>query len=225
MVHYLNRRQSRQADERAIRDYKMLGLVLMENAGRGCADLLEQLGIRGPVVICCGKGNNGGDGFVVARHLEARGHDVRVLLCCDPEQLTGDAGANYRILEHAETPRQICSDAAADSWIQGVLCDADWIVDALLGTGATGSPRSPLDRVIDLINQLPREVRRLAIDLPSGLDCDTGIPSSHTVRADHTATFVAPKVGFQAQEAQALLGRVHVLDIGAPRKLMIEVAQ
>ncbi len=76
----------------------MTGLVLMENAGRGCADLLWQQGISGPVVLCCGKGNNGGDGFVIARHLDSRGCDTRVLLFCDPAELTGDAAANYKTI-------------------------------------------------------------------------------------------------------------------------------
>ena len=94
----LSREQSRAVDRRAIDHYGMTGLVLMENAGRGCARWLRRWGVSGPVVICCGKGNNAGDGFVIARHLELHGVDVRVLLWCPSESLAGDALANYRIL-------------------------------------------------------------------------------------------------------------------------------
>ena len=94
----LDRRQSQEVDQWAVTEYGMTGLVLMENAGRGVADLLCQWGIAGPVAICCGRGNNGGDGFVIARHLDLRGHAVRVGLWCDPATLQGDAAANYAIL-------------------------------------------------------------------------------------------------------------------------------
>jgi NAD(P)H-hydrate epimerase len=98
------------------------------------------------------------------------------------------------------------------------LANADWIVDALLGTGATGAPRAPLDQVIDLINA--STARKLAVDIPSGLDCDTGEASSHCVRADHTCTFVAAKPGLVAEAASSWIGALHVLDIGAPARLL-----
>src|SRR5688572_11185938 len=94
----LSREQVRNVDLRAVEDYKMPSVLLMENAGRGAVDVLEAEGIGGPIVICAGKGNNGGDGFVMARHLENRGRDVRVLVFCDPETLQGDAAINFQIL-------------------------------------------------------------------------------------------------------------------------------
>ena len=108
----LNRQQSRRLDTLAIERYGMTGLVLMENAGRDVADVLCGLGISGTVVICCGKGNNAGDGFVLARHLDLRGHDVRVLLWADPAELVGDAEANYRILEKTDVPIELFSGEA-----------------------------------------------------------------------------------------------------------------
>ena len=146
---YLTREQVREVDRRAILEYGMTGLVLMENAGRGCADLLCEQGINGPVAICCGKGNNAGDGFVVARHLDARGHDVRILLFCDPAELACDAAANYQTLEAAGLPIGCCPDGDYESWLSAQLAGVDWIVDALLGTGARGEPRPPLDAVLD----------------------------------------------------------------------------
>jgi len=195
----------------------MTGLMLMENAGRGVADRLCELGVSGPVVICCGQGNNGGDGFVVARHLDLRGHAVRVLLFSDPSRLKGDAEVNYRIIERGGLSiRQV-----APAQLPAELTGAGWIVDALLGTGARGEPRPPLDAVIDEMNAAATPI--LAIDLPSGLDCDTGQPARHTVRATHTCTFVAQKPGFLAPGAQPCLGVVHVVDIGAPRGLTEEI--
>lgn len=212
---YLTREQIRQVDRLAIDQFGMLGLVLMENAGRGCTDLLCARGINGPVVICCGKGNNGGDGFVIARHLLVRGYTTRVLLWNDPTEFTGDAAANLAILQKLNADVRYGGPAFSARWLDHQLQGADWVVDALLGTGASGEPRPPLDQVIDRLNQQP-SLRRLAVDIPSGLDCESGVASRATFRADETATLVAPKVGFRNPAAAAWLGTVHVLDIGVP---------
>ena len=217
----LDRSHCRRVDQLAVEQYGMHGLVLMENAGRGVADTLCGLGIAGPVVICCGRGNNAGDGFVVARHLDLRGCRVRVLVWAEPDELGGDAGANYRILAKTDVPIEHFGPTHDADRLARHLDGAAWVVDALLGTGARGEPRPPLDAVIDQLNAAPAP--RLAVDLPSGLDCDTGQPSSHTIRASHTCTFVAPKPGFFVPGAGQYTGQVHVLDIGTPRKLVDEV--
>jgi NAD(P)H-hydrate epimerase len=217
----LSREQVRSVDRLAIQEYGMTGLVLMENAGRGCVDVLCRLGIHGPVTICCGKGNNGGDGFVIARHLDLRGYAVRVLLFCDPNDLEGDAAANFNILKQTGIPIDVFTASVDPAELSSKLMGADWLVDALLGTGSRGEPRPPLDIVIDQLNGASG--KKLAVDLPSGLDCDTGRPATHTFRADHTCTFVAAKTGFLATEAKPFLGQLHVLDIGAPRKLIEKV--
>lgn len=214
----LSREASRKVDQIAIEQFGMSGLVLMENAGRGCVDTLCNLGITGPVVICCGKGNNAGDGFVIARHLDLRGFTVKVLLWCDPTDLRGDAGTNFEILQKTDVPIIVFNQQFDARKLAEQLEGADWIVDALLGTGAKGDPRPPLDWVIPILNQTP--AKRLAIDLPSGLDCDTGQPSVITFRADHTCTFVAPKLGFQTSASQAYVGVVHVVDIGVPKQVL-----
>ena len=213
----LTRDEVRKIDRRAIEELGLPGIVLMENAGRGAAELLIELGIDGPVIVTAGKGNNGGDGFVIARHLEIHGFEVRVLLFADPLELAGDALTNYRVLNAAGT--QIRNSAGADpSGWKVVLRTGSWIVDALLGTGTRGSVREPFGTVIEQINA--SGVRVLAVDLPSGLDCDTGQPLGPCVRAAHTATFVAPKRGFDAPGAAAFTGQVHVIDIGVPRCLL-----
>ncbi len=211
----LTRDEVREIDRRALEEYGLPGLVLMENAGRGCADLLLRLGVKGPVCVCCGKGNNAGDGFVIARHLEAVGAAVAVLLFTEPAGLTGDALANFRVLEQAETPVLI---QPTNGQLGSHLARSEWIVDALLGTGLQGEVRPPLSQVIDRINAAGKRV--LAVDLPSGLDCDTGVPLGVCVRADQTATFVAVKRGFQSPEASSWVGGVHVLSIGVPRRLL-----
>ena len=187
MLPTITRQQSREVDRRAIEQYGMTGLVLMENAGRGTADVLCRLaetesgGRLGRVVVCCGKGNNAGDGFVIARHLDLRGHEVRVLVWADPAELTGDAGANFNILRQTGVPIEVFGNRHDAARLAEHLAGADWIVDALLGTGARGEPRPPLDAVIDQLNAAA--AKRLAVDLPSGLDCDTGAAARHTIRA------------------------------------------
>jgi len=125
--------------------------------------------------------------------------------------LTGDALVNYRILERGRYPLQIMADADLDL-LKRELDRAEWIVDALFGTGLRGPVRPPFDRIIDTINA--RLGRVLAVDIPSGLDCDTGKPLGATVRACHTVTFVAAKTGFVNPAAAEWLGQVHVVDIG-----------
>jgi NAD(P)H-hydrate epimerase len=217
----LTREQSRLVDRMAIDEFGMSGLVLMENAGRGVADILSGLEIYGTILICCGKGNNAGDGFVVARHLNLRGYAVRVLLWADPIELTGDAEVNFTILKKTTVPIVVFGNRHDSIRLAHLLADATWIVDALLGTGACGEPRPPFDSVIDQLNDSPQP--KLAIDLPSGLDCDTGIAARHTIRASETCTFVAAKPGFFISDAEHYIGRLHVLDIGAPRQVIEKV--
>ncbi len=221
-MQYLSREQVRRVDQIAIQRYGMAGLVLMENAGRGCADVLEKLGIAGPVLICCGKGNNGGDGLVVARHLLVRGHTPRVLLGCEGAALSGDAAANFSILQRMAVEIQVARPEHESPVIETWFQEADWIVDAMLGTGTRGQPRPPFDDMIRWANMA--SARTMAIDLPSGLDCDTGQAAAPTFRADHTCTLVAPKIGFRMASAAACLGQVHILDIGAPTEV-IEAAR
>lgn len=214
----LSRDEVRDIDRRAIDEFGLPGVVLMENAGRGTAELLVTLGIGGSVVVCAGKGNNGGDGFVLARHLENRGYPVKVLLFCKPEELTGDAAINFRVIEAAGTPLRIFGGAPVPGDLAAELATADWVVDALLGTGARGEVREPIAGVILEINKT--RARVLAVDLPSGMDCDTGRPLGVCVRAQHTATFVARKKGFDEPGASDWTGVVHVVDIGVPRVML-----
>src|SRR5262249_4814918 len=163
---------------------------------------------------------NGGDGFVIARHLDNRGVPVRVLLFCRPDELTGDAAVNYGIIAKAGLPVQIHAGSQVDfTALQREFSSAEWVVDALFGTRLSGPVRPPFDDVINTINA--SRARVFAADIPSGLDCDTGRPFGAAIRAHHTATFVALKKGFAEPTAKQWLGQVHVIDIGVPRALLL----
>jgi NAD(P)H-hydrate epimerase len=202
----LTRAQVRELDRRAIEEYGVPGVVLMENAGRGAAEVLMRLNPeRQSATIYCGKGNNGGDGYVIARHLDIHGWPVQLVRVTPANELTGDAA----VME------AIAAKAGIAEWSR---VSAGWIVDAIFGTGLTGPLRLPYDRLVATINA--SRARVLAVDIPSGLDCDTGKPLGPCVRADHTVTFVAPKAGFADPDAREWLGEVHVVGIGAPRALL-----
>jgi NAD(P)H-hydrate epimerase len=221
-MHALSRTEVREVDRLAIEEYGLPGIVLMENAGGSAARLLHSFGVDRPVAIVCGRGNNGGDGFVIARHLELLGHEVRLLLAAQLADLRGDAAVNAEVAKRSGLSIVDLSAASAGDWREA-LRSVGWIVDALLGTGATGAPRGTVATAIAAVNEVhgaDPAVRVLAVDIPSGMDCDTGGRPGDCVRADATATFVAPKLGFAAPGASAFTGAVHVLDIGAPAALL-----
>ena len=228
----LTREQVRAVDLQAIGDYSLPGIVLMENAGRNAAHLLMSLAssdrLDRPlrVAIACGRGNNGGDGFVIARHLENLGAEVKLLLACDPSAYRGDAAVNHAVAVRAGIPIEPLESAPLEAW-SAALAGSDWIVDALLGTGSSGAPRGAVATAIRAINLArhphgsdSRAGKIFAVDIPSGLDCDTGLAAGECLRADVTATFVARKIGFDAPGAGAFTGAIHVLDIGVPRRLL-----
>lgn len=204
----LTRQAVRNFDQNAISN-GVPGPVLMENAARGVTDLLLSLGISGPVTIVCGKGNNGGDGFAIARLLQAARVPVTVEMVVPESDLSGDAKVAFDPLRGLKVPCSPCDGDLLDR-----LRQSEWILDAVLGTGTRGEVREPFARVIETINQAKRKI--LAVDLPSGLDCDTGQTLGMAVRADHTATFVARKQGFDLPSSVAYTGIVHVLPIGVP---------
>ncbi len=217
----LTRDELRAFDRHAVEALGLPGVVLMENAGRSAAEavlrlLRDELGMEpGRVFVLCGAGNNGGDGYVVARHLANAGVEVEAASSVPAPAVRGDAALHLRVaqalgipLRALETPADLAREAPR--WD-----GADVLVDALLGTGFQGEVRSPLFEVIRAANAA-RVARRVAIDLPSGLDCDSGRPANATFRADFTVTFVGRKRGFDAPGASDWTGRVVVAGIGAP---------
>ncbi|MGI9515492.1 MAG: NAD(P)H-hydrate epimerase [Pirellulaceae bacterium] len=211
----LTRQQVRQFDQIAIHRFGIHSLVLMENAARGATDFLcaESGGQAGSVVIFCGPGNNGGDGLVMARHLHLRGASSKVILLADSEKLTQDSAANLRILQQTAVPVTE-SPRPEFNQLTRILEGADWIVDAILGTGASLPLRPPLDELLPGLNDHP--ARRMAVDIPTGLDCDTDQASPAAFNADFTATFVALKPVMLTPTGKQLCGDIKIVDIGAP---------
>ena len=216
----LTRAQVREVDRRSIEQYHLPGVVLMENAARAVTEVaLEMLrGVSDPAVeIICGGGNNGGDGLAVARHLHNHGIDVDI--ACAVSDYRGDALVNWKIVEAMGIPTTSIYDV--DIPIAGGVVDL--IIDALFGTGLATPPRDPNHHWIELMNEYGVPV--LAVDIPSGLDCDTGEPLGPAcVRATRTVTFVAEKIGFANPASRQYLGEVIVGDIGCPRELVEAIA-
>ncbi len=218
----MTREQVREVDRRAMEEYGIPGLVLMENAGRGAADVAQAMlaGVDAPrVAVLCGKGNNGGDGFVLARHLHNRGYPVELFYTGRlDEPGEGDAAVNRRIARRMGLPiEEVLSPEDAKA-VGERLRLYDLVVDALLGMGLRGAPREPARSLIEAVNAAGRRV--LAVDIPSGLDCDTGEPLGLAVKAERTVTFAANKIGFTRPAAREYCGAVKVADIGAPRELV-----
>ena len=203
----------RELDRRAIQELGIPGIVLMENAGAGAARVArEMLGKGlGPVVVLAGPGNNGGDGYVVARHLANAGVSVVVYLFAAKEKVGGDARTNLEIIRKMRIPIASAENAEFGE-LERQLSVAVLIVDALLGTGTTGEVRPPIREVIEMANRSKRRV--LALDIPSGLHPDTGEVLGAAIRATVTATFLTPKLGFTKKEGPKHTGRLAVCDIG-----------
>jgi hydroxyethylthiazole kinase-like uncharacterized protein yjeF len=193
----------RAIDRWAIDEQGVPSLELMERAGIGVARAVEQLAPDGPVMVLCGKGNNGGDGLVAARLLRDAGREVDVLTAGSPDELKGDARENLLRLP-GEPPMRLrpVRDYAA-------------IIDALLGTGFTGEPHGAIAEAIDVANACGAPV--VSVDVPSGVDASTGVVCARAVRAAITVTFHAAKPGLWVHPGKAHVGEVRTLDIGIPR--------
>ena len=223
----VTRAQARELDSLAIHRYGIPGLILMENAGRACArEAAAMLGRPAGqrLALFCGPGNNGGDGFVAARHLDNWGYRVHSFLSGRIARVVeegGDAAVNLRIALNMGVP---VAEIAGPQEVEDALhqgAAAGLIVDALLGTGLASEVREPFRSLIDGLNALGRPT--LAVDVPSGLDCDTGQPLGTAIRASRTVTFVLSKRGFARSGAAQYTGEVRVADIGVPRRLIEEM--
>ena len=208
----------RRLDQLTIKSGAVSGEMLMERAGAGVADAMERrygplLGLR--VLVMCGSGNNGGDGFVAARHLRARGARPEVALLARREQVKGDARAHLERLEAEAGPVRVAASesdviaavAAEDGW--------DFALDALLGTGSRGEPEGLMVAGVEQLRRLDeRGTRVVAVDLPTGVSSDSGAIARRAVRADLTVTFGAPKLGHVLYPGRAFAGALEVVDIG-----------
>ena len=213
----LTGRQVRDFDSWAINTAGVPGVVLMENAGRGCAEIvIAELKKRKGSKVCvfCGTGNNGGDGFVIARHLKNAGVKVVVGLCGPGSKIKGDALVNYKIASDMKIPVEQLADMGKS--VKTLAEDCDLIVDAIFGTGLTGTLAGGFDKLIDVINSLNKPI--IAVDIPSGLDSDTGESLGPAIKAIMTVTFAAAKKGFKNPRSVEYTGDVYIASIGIEPK-------
>ncbi len=218
--------QMKAVDRAAIDKLGLPGLVLMENAGRGVAEIIarERSHLAGlDVRVVCGAGQNGGDGFVLARHLLDRGAQVQVFLAMPREKMAGDAAVFARAFE--ALPGALVRDASfeedATTW-RAYLAEADVIVDAVFGTGLRSDVTGPAAAAIRAMNAA--DALRVAVDIPSGLDADTGVVHGVAFAAHVTATMACRKLGL-VLDPDAPVGRVEVVDLGVPLEAAVEAAQ
>jgi len=216
----LSSEEMRSLDREAIDGWGLPGAVLMENAGRGVADLIEESFdalCPGPVLIVAGKGNNGGDGFVVARHLQNRGWEVSLLLLADPEVVSGDARLYLDLARRGGVDLHTVIDDDGLLAVLDILPAPALIVDAVLGTGFTGSVTGLYAEAIDWVNALGAPI--IAVDMPSGTDASNGGVEGVAVQAELTVTFESAKLGQVLAPAADHVGNLAVVDIGIPLAL------
>ncbi|MBI2469837.1 MAG: NAD(P)H-hydrate epimerase [Planctomycetes bacterium] len=220
----LTREEMRKLDRKAIEEYEIPGIILMENAGRNVAEEILQMTDnpqKTKVAILCGKGNNGGDGFVIARHLHNHSISVGVFLVARIIDILrdGDAGTNLRILLNMKIPVKEILDIPGVNNILKELVGYNILVDALFGTGLSGDVREPFKTLIDGVNNLNKPI--VSVDIPSGIDCNSGKILGAAIKATKTVTFAAAKKGFYLGDGPSYTGDVIVTDISIPRELLL----
>ena len=211
-------------DHQTIENFGIPGRVLMENAGRGATRfLLEQFpDIENKKVgVIAGRGNNGGDGFVMARYLKQKGIQVQGYLLADADRVQGDALANLNLLKPLEVPVVEIPDEASFSRIKSEMLGIDIWIDAILGTGLKSDVKGYFKTIIDYINRLGKPI--FAVDIPSGLNSDSGQPCGACICAAATATFAFAKTGHMVYPGAGYTGKLKIVDIGIPPHIVTAV--
>src|SRR5665648_374342 len=212
--------QIREIDRKAIEENNLSGLILMENAGlrifQSLKNIYPDLRLK-KIIIFAGSGNNGGDGFVVARHLYNYGAKVKVFLLTPFNKIKGEAEENLNIINKMRV-ELIEAETTKLEEIQKAIQNSDLIIDAILGTGLQGKVTGLKAKIIDLINIANKEV--VAIDVPSGLDADTGKIEGPCIKAAHTITLALPKIGLLIFPGASYAGKITIEDIGIPSYLL-----
>ena len=218
-MNYVTRRQIERLDQAAIKRFGIPSLILMENAGRGIAELAQKMmGRRKNILVVCGKGNNGGDGFAAARHLANRGYTVRVVIFAKPTELKNDPKVNYLILKKMGVTMDDIGSLGKLARLKVLIKKSDLILDAIFGVGLKRPVSGLFCEVIALLNRSGKPV--LSIDIHSGLDSNTGRVLGTAVRARVTGTLGVAKRGLVLNEGPARSGKVVVLDISLPHKFL-----
>ncbi len=223
-MYLVTARQMKEMDRLTIESFGIPGIVLMESAGRGAVDALFRHfpNIRHMKVgIAAGRGNNGGDGFVIARYLAGTHVPLAVYLLSKRGRVRGDAAANLKLLDEMEIPVHEVPDNAAFESYRGRMKQCDLWIDAMLGTGLTSEVRGLFKEMITFLNTLQKPI--IAIDIPSGLDSDTGRPRGSCIKATVTVTFGLPKIGHAVLPGTEYVGKLEVVDIGIPPVVVDEI--
>src|SRR5688572_826711 len=217
----LNSAQMREADRRTIEEIGIPSLVLMENAGRQVVAAIEAMHgdlLESQVAVLCGRGNNGGDGFVVARTLMQRGVSVSVFLLGRVAEVRGDARTNLEILGRLGLTVVEIADSQAWELHFSEVGDCSLIVDAIFGTGLNAPVSGLIESVIADVNASGITV--VSIDLPSGLSADAADPIGESIEADTTVTLAAPKLPLVLPPGETRSGDIVIADIGIPAELV-----
>ncbi len=215
--------EMRQIDQDTIEGIGIPGIVLMETAGSAIVQAIEQhYPTCKRIGILAGKGNNGGDGIVIARQLAHIGYDVHLFLVSPPESFTGEADINLQIAKNLKLRTEEILTETTFGTEKGIslnnIGSCELLVDAIFGTGLRGEVRDPIATIINTINNLPIPI--LSVDLPSGLDADTGNPLGTCVQADRTVTIGLPKRGLLVHPGAEFVGKLEVVDIGFPEQVI-----
>jgi len=215
--------QMQELDKKAIEEFRIPGLVLMENAGRGIFELICRhfaARLYQGVTILIGPGNNGGDGFVIARHLNQEGVKVELLILAPEEKFKGDALINYNIVKNLGLSVTVCSNSISLSTVSETIEKSGIIVDAIFGTGLVREVTGRFAQCIEMANKSPAPI--VAVDIPSGLSADTGRPLGKAIRADLTATMALAKLGLILHPGTEYVGDLHIVNIGLPNTSIAE---
>ena len=217
--------QIRELDRRAMQEFGIPGVVLMENAGHAVVEVMQrEYGslFRKTVVVACGTGNNGGDGFVIARYLGLEGAYVWLFVIGDEARISGDAKIHYDIMKHCNCCVDEQSEDAFGLYMEQNATEIDFVVDALLGTGVKNAPREPISYAIQSINRRfdGAEYPVISVDIPSGVEADTGATPGEAVRATHTVTFAYPKQGMYLPPGSDRVGKLHIAYLGVSWDLL-----
>lgn len=221
----LNAEEMKNIDNRAMQEHMIPGIILMENAGIRTVELIEDMLenlSNSKVIILVGKGNNGGDGLVIARHLINAGANVDTFLFCSPTKLNNDPLINYNILAGmTDSIYQLYSDEDLDRLMLSFI-SADLIVDAIYGIGFKGSLGEFEAQVVKMANWSKAPI--VSVDIPSGVEADTGRVHGEAIKASHTVTFALPKIGLIMEPGKNYTGNLTVADISIPLSLLNEEA-
>jgi len=223
-MYLVTAQQMKEMDRLTIESFGIPGIVLMESAGRGTVDALFRHfpDVRHMKVgIAAGRGNNGGDGFVIARYLASNHIELAVYLLSERERVRGDAAANLKLLDQMGVPVHEVPDMTAFEFHRGQMRDCDLWVDAMLGTGLKSDVRGLFKEIIEFLNTLQKPI--VAVDIPSGLDSDTGKPRGCCIKATLTVTFGLPKIGHIMLPGTEFVSTLEVVDIGIPPAIVDEV--